>query len=400
MRRGATAFPQISNPASEIRFEYRSIGNDWQTISTIPNAVQEISWDDWEVFLEDLPDEGGRGGEIRISIETRIPANSKGAHETVALWHKSYKEVDIRSGIIETGNAERRRKMSAATLKKLPDGEISISGEWVARVDDLLKAVTIETVVVASRQIDISPGVGVSPGTVVATTNNVIVKTKRDVPPGNSLFDYQWVDFSEATNVFSARQLFAIVLEDADRPTIVINSSIKDLRTVLTVNDDSIANFKSIVKARMTLEKALAVMIAESIGPSIAMRLLELAKEASDDLLTLEILETLDFDEIVQSLEPNLLTVAEAWSSWLTPNGGSSKGSKQELSATCREICEIFVSKGVTGFQEFLHDQLPRQLRAALGAEDFVSGILGFADIDNLLPGIEQSIDSGEEVDE
>ena len=398
MRRGATAFPQLSNPATEIRFEYRSSGNDWQLISSIPNATQEIAWDDWEIYLEDLPDDCGRGGEIKISFNAHIPANSKGADPSVALWHRAYNENDIRAGIIEMGNAERRRKMSAAALKKLANGEIRVDGEWIAHVDDVLKAVTIEAVVVASRQIDISAGVGVSPGTIVATTNNVIVKNKRSTPPGNSLFDYQWIDFGDPINSFSERQLFAVILQNTNRPTVAINSSVKDLRTVLTANYESISSYGGITKARATLEKAMAVMIAESIAPSLAIRLIELAREISEEELTSEILETLDFSEIVQGLDTNMLAVAEAWSSWLSPNGVAGRDVKKEMVDTCREICEIFVSRGISGFHEFLYDQLPRQLRAALGAEDFVRGILEFADIDNHLVDSGQLIDAGDEI--
>jgi hypothetical protein len=379
MRRGATPFPQLAIPASAVTFEYDDSDGNWFTFAKVPSVSQETIWEDWNVYLEDLPESCTSETRVRIQLITRFPAPTSGASSDVENWHKAYGIEVLRAGLIETGNAERLRRMNVAKVKKLPDGEIQLEAIWESNVASVAHELKLEAVVMTARTIDVAPGVGVFPGTVVATTTNVQISRKRSIPAGNSLFDYKWVDFRDRSNTYSSGQLFAVDLETLERPTVVLNSEIEELRGILTINEGAIAGFPRIKKIRGVLERSLASMIAESVGPSIASRLVEGTIEAVEGDLTRESIEDVDFSEVIASLEPHVRTVAEAWSSWMSPRGG-----KKTLELMCREIVENFTENGSIAFHSYLHDQLPRQLRGNLKAEDSIREILAMAEISEL----------------
>lgn len=391
MRRGATPFSQLAIPATELKFEYEAAPGNWQVLAKLPSPSQEMIWEDWNVFLEDLPEGNSADTKVRVSVVARIPAPSPGAGIPVKNWHSVYKPEVLKAGLIQVGNADRLRRMQVAGLKQLPDGEILFEAAWEATVGSISGEITLETVLMASKTLDVAPGVGVFPGTVVASTNNVIVRPRRVSPPGTGLFDYKWADFREPSNGFSSGQLFAVDLESFDRPTIWLNSAVKDLRELLTTKSEALAN-QRLKAVRSVLERSLASMIAESIGSSVASQLVEAVIEALDEDMTREALDNLDISQVLESVKPHVRTIAGAWSSWMSPRGG-----EKNLEAMCRELAEDFIDKGSVAFHAYLHDQLPRQLRENLKAEDSVKTLLAMADISDLLEANNPATDFGDD---
>lgn len=183
MRRGATPFSQLTVPATELKFEYETSPGNWQALAKLLSASQEMVWEDWNVFLEDLPEGSSADAKIKITVTARVPAPSLGAGLPVKNWHGVYSPEVLKAGLIQVGNANRLRRMQAAELKWLPDGEVQFEAIWESTVGSLSGELTLETVLMASKTLDVAPGVGVFPGTVVASTNNVIVRPKRVSPP-------------------------------------------------------------------------------------------------------------------------------------------------------------------------------------------------------------------------
>ena len=379
MRRGATPFSQLTVPATELKFEYETSPGNWQALAKLPSDSQEMVWEDWNVFLEDLPEGNSADAKIKITVTARVPAPSPGAGLPVMNWHGVYSPEVLKAGLIQVGNANRLRRMQAAELKQLPDGEIQFEAIWESTVGSLSGELTLETVLMASKTLDVAPGVGVFPGTVVASTNNVIVRPRRISPPGTGLFDYKWADFREPSNGFSSGQLFAVDLESFDRPTVWLNTAVKDLRGILTTKSEALTN-QRLKAVRSVLERSLASMIAESIGSSVALQLVEAVLDALEEDVTREALDNLDISQVIESVEPHVRTIASAWSSWMSPRGG-----QKNLEAMCRELAEDFIDKGSVAFHAYLHDKLPRQLRENLKAEDSVKALLAMADISDLL---------------
>ena len=75
----------------------------------------------------------------------------------------------------------------------------------------------------------------------------------------------------------------------------------------------------------------------------------------------------------------------------------SPRGGQKNLEAMCRELAEDFIDKGSIAFHAYLHDQLPRQLRENLKAEDSVKALLAMADISDLLEEKNPTNDFGDD---
>jgi len=376
MRRGATSFPQISIPASRMTVEVRTEGSDWIPFKTLENSDSQVQWEDWQVFLEDLgPQQGQEAYELRASLRVVIPAPPKKAkrprEKAMEKWHKSYPISALRAGTIERANAERRRSFTPGEIQQLPDGELEVTCSWTGNQADLIKGIEIEAVVVSASNIDVAPGVGVSPGTVVATTNGLSISRRREIPPGNSLFTYVWQDFSSAESPFASGDLFAVDLNNHTGPTVVLNSSVPGFQAVLYSRQSPLSGAARWNDPKERVEDALILMIAESVAPSIAVRIIEVVEESVEDELTEGLLDEIDYSEVVELLGPNFLAVARAWTNWLSPSGAN-----RGLTECAREITEIYVSKGIEAFHKFLHDELPRRVRSGLGAESMMEKLL------------------------
>lgn len=376
MRRGATSFPQISVPASQMTVEVRTEGSDWIPFKTFEGSDSHVQWEDWQVFLEDLdPIEGSGPMELRASLRVVIPAPPKKAkkprEKAMEKWHQSYPISALRAGTIERANAERRRRFTPGEIQELPDGELEVTCRWTGNQADLVNGVELEAVIVSTSNIDVAPGIGVSPGTVVATTNGLSISLRREVPPGNSLFNYVWQDFSLAEGHFAPGGLFAVDMNHHAGPTVVLNSALPGFQAVLYSRQVPLSGAARLNDPKERVEDALILMIAESVVPSIAVRIIEVVKESVEDELTEGLLDEIDFSQVVELLDPNFLTVARAWTNWLSPSGVN-----RGLSECAREITEIYVSKGVEAFHRFLHDELPRRVRAEIGAESMMEKLL------------------------
>jgi hypothetical protein len=356
--------------------EVRTEGSDWIPFKTLEHSDSMVQWEDWQVFLEDLDPQQGQGPiELRASLRVVIPAPPKKAkkprEKAMEKWHKSYPITALRAGAIEKANAERRRNFTPGEIHQLPDGELEVTCSWTGNQADLVKGIELEAVVVSASNIDIAPGIGVSPGTVVATTNGLSISLRRETPPGNSLFTYVWQDFSSPESHFAPGDLFAVDLNNPAGPTVVLNSAVPGFQAVLYSRQSPLSGAARLNDPKERVEDALILMIAESIVPSIAVRIIEVVKESVEDELTEGLLDEIDFSEVIELLGPNFLAVARAWTNWLSPSGLN-----RGLTECAREITETYVSKGNEAFHRFLHDELPRRVRAGLGAESMMEKLL------------------------
>mgnify|MGYP000244356114 CR=1 FL=1 len=190
---------------------------NWDLIEVEGN--NEVGSDDLGIYYETIYEQGF----VRVKVVVES-VGQLGIEEY--LKHNESSDI-FSAGLVALGTTSRvRRYFNGQVDFDSAEKILKFKSEVTLSVSDLMGTLQLEPVVIAKIDlIDPLNGLGVLPGTVLATSGSVVLKDKPLENKFGDLFRYEWINFSETEN-YKKDELFDIVFVSVP-PRILLNKGIQ-----------------------------------------------------------------------------------------------------------------------------------------------------------------------------
>ncbi len=356
-RRGAT--PYLQRQFTSTLAVLRSSSDDLDDWVEVETRQGDATWDDWDFNY--LPFQKSDVARLRISVES-IGATGLEPYVGSGLDVAAV----LRCGLLLVATESRRREFVEGHLMvDASDGRLIVRCQADFVVSDLAGVYKLEPVVVTAQDVT-NPGgmLTIACGTIVGSTNRIVLKEPVERGLFGDLFEFTWKNFAEDPDLEEG-QLFDLVIGDgAPRPRIVLNENLPGFHKLMDVSDPERGRPSTPARIRRAVDTVIAGKVLEESGAMIVQRIREnitvVEAESAD----------VEFDEIFELLPPQEREILEAYLGFFAvyPHNGSP-------GAFCSYIAELS-SHGVA---EYLTSVMPRQVRLGLDHESAVGNLVDLA---------------------
>ena len=324
------------------------IAGKWRSKDEVGKDAERV-WGDRKIDLSTLDEVDA----IELKFTVTVSAD---------LYLKAYSinaitdDVEYGIRIRNSGSRSRRFKRGTVAFRKSTGkaGNNLLTGEVLIELNlrEFAGEIELEPIFIAKkkmhdRRMSTSKfSVVTQRGTILGWADPTVVILERSLRGLSSLFDFEWVPFSERPDLgLRDSEYFAIKWDS--RPVIFLNQDVENLETVMT----STSKRGTVANARNALDTAIAQQ-AISVALSASILAAREMKNAS---------ENLSDEDVLDSLNPQDRMVLRAWLHVADPDANSEKTPVSESLARILEMSDV-------DLQRCLVETMPKNLQVSMGS--------------------------------
>jgi hypothetical protein len=326
------------------------IAGKWRTKEEVGKDADRV-WGDLKIDLSSLDEVDAI--ELKFTVTTNADS-----YKTAYSIDKIKEDVEFGIRVRNSGSRSRRFKKGSTTLKTGTGkaGKNVLIGEVVIELNlrEFAGEIELEPIFVSKKAMHDRKmsttkfSVDTQRGTILGWADPTVVILERALRGLSSLFDFEWVQFSQRSDLgLRDSEYFAIKWDS--RPIIYLNQDVENLETVLTSTSKrgAVANARNSLDAAIA-QQAISVALSASI---LAAREMKYANENLSD------------EDVLDSLNPQDRMVLRAWLHAVDPDASGEKTPVADSLSRILEMSDL-------DLQRCLVETMPKNLQVSMGSKN------------------------------